>query len=124
MGSILLPIPGRRQTSSICPPRTEHARFPTQAIGDELLYSLLARYRAIAGGADSRQILEAAFGNGGKYAYVGLPGRLRHLAASLPGQAWTAERLAADHTVLPYFSRLLPRELHDSSTASWPATTR
>ena len=87
--------------------------FLPAPLGDELLYSMLARYRVLAGGVDSRQIMDAAFGNGGKYAYVVLPGRLRYLAASLPGKEWTAERLAADHTILPYFARLLPREKYE-----------
>ena len=87
--------------------------FLPQPVRDELLYSILARYQGMSAAATSKPIMDAAFGPGGRYAYVALPGRLRNVAASLPGDRWTAERLAADHTLLPYFERLVTPRLRE-----------
>lgn len=87
--------------------------FLPNPIGDELLYSILARYRELSASSTSKPTMDAAFGGNGKYAYIGLPGRLRIVAESIPGRTWTAERLAANHTLLPYFERLIPQQVRD-----------
>ena len=87
--------------------------FLPQPIGDELLYSMLARYRELSASTTSKPTMDAAFGGDGRYANVGLPGRLRTVAVSLPGKKWTAERLASDHTLLPYYERLVPARIRD-----------
>lgn len=79
--------------------------FLPRPAADELLYSILARYRLFTADGASSQTLKSAFGPNHRYIQVGLPGRLRHLAANLPGSLWTADKLAYDHTLLPYYQR-------------------
>lgn len=60
--------------------------FLPQPIGDELLYSMLARYRELSASTTSKPTMDAAFGGDGRYANVGLPGRLRTVARFAAGQ--------------------------------------
>ena len=86
--------------------------FLPRPLRDELLYSLLARYRLLTGSLDSKQILDAAFQGNSRYVSVDLPGRLRALEDALPGDGWKAEVLATEHTTLPYYSRLISADVY------------
>lgn len=82
--------------------------FLPSPIGDELLYSMLARHRRWSAGTTSLPVLQAAFGEGATCIRVGLPGDLEAFAASLPSPgAITADQIIAHHTLFPYFSRIL-----------------
>ena len=78
--------------------------FIPRPVKDELVYSILARYRFLAGSEVSGPTIRNAFGRDAKYIHIGMPGRLRHLAEMLPGDL-TAERLAVEHSFLPYHER-------------------
>jgi hypothetical protein len=81
-------------------------------IDDELLYSILARYRTLIGTPASRLVLASAFGCEQRYAYVSLPDGLAHLADSLPAVDWRPEQLVDDFTLFPFFARFLAPQIH------------
>ena len=87
--------------------------FLPQPIGDELLYSMLARLGELSVSPTSKPLMDAAFGGDGRYTNVGFPGKLRTVAVSIPGRKWPAERIASDHTLLPYYERLVPARIRD-----------
>jgi Tn7-like transposition protein D/TniQ len=72
---------------------------------DKLVYSVLARYRLLAGSKFSAPTLTSACGENVRSIDIGMLGRLRHLADILLGVQWTAERLALEQTLFPYCER-------------------
>jgi hypothetical protein len=81
--------------------------FPSP-IGDELLYSMLARYKARLAGTASLPSVQAAFGETAEYVRVGLPSGLVRFATNLPSsEGMSADDIIDRHTLFPYFSRLL-----------------
>jgi hypothetical protein len=84
--------------------------FP-RPMDDELLYSLLARYRVLSGARSSNRILEAAFGKHLKRISLDLPGCLTHLAMSLPFENCKPEWLVEQFTLFPYYIHFLPEDV-------------
>lgn len=74
---------------------------------------MLARLGGLSVSTTSKPLMDAAFGGDGRYANVGFPGRLKNVSAAVPGRKWTPERLASDHTLLPYYERLVPARTRD-----------
>ncbi len=85
------------------------ALFPA-LLPEELLYSVIARYRDTMRFANDRAVLAAIFGSPTGIAVVDLPGRLEALLAHLPpGHGYTAETIIRGHTTLPYYLRFVAR---------------
>lgn len=81
---------------------------------DELLYSLLARYHRHMASLSPKQTLDDLFGARSVIAGLDLQGHLKSLSAHLP-PAWgmTAERLATEFTLLPYYQAFHSDELRE-----------
>lgn len=77
--------------------------FPARA-PDELLYSLVARYRLMAGGLSSRPVMSDVFGNSRCAAVWDLPCHVGYLARAI-GES--PSDLVGDHTLFPYYSSTL-----------------
>ncbi|MFD1626628.1 TnsD family Tn7-like transposition protein [Azospirillum griseum] len=76
---------------------------------DELLYSLLARYHRHTCSVSSKGTLEDLFGSRNVRATVDLPGHLGALSRHLPpDKDLTAERLASEFTLFPYYVAFQP----------------
>lgn len=83
------------------------AMFPVP-LPDELLYSVLARYRDRMGFPSQRAVLENTFGRGTLTAVVELPGRIEALLDRLaPGHPYTISDIVWKHTMLPYYARFV-----------------
>jgi hypothetical protein len=82
-----------------------------EMLPDELLYSVVARWRDRMCVRDERAVLETLFGTRSATAVVELPGRIdAFLARVPPGHPYTADSLIERHTTLPYYSSFLPPE--------------
>lgn len=79
---------------------------------DELLYSLLARWRHHVGLPASTNATKALFGRDARHKTpFDLPIQLEALAEHLPeAQGLTVDRLIDDHTLYPYLTAFLPKE--------------
>lgn len=87
------------------------AYFPT-IYPDELLYSVLARYRRHAGSPGTMHTLEALFGNRKTVANFDLPGHLRLLADRVPAERkLSVDRMIDTLTLYPYFTAFEPPSL-------------
>lgn len=87
---------------------TRLAYFPAIYPG-ELLYSVLARYHRHTGAPSSIHTMEALFGRRLVVASLDLPGHLQVLAGQISaGTGWTAERIADELTLLPYYTAFQP----------------
>jgi hypothetical protein len=99
--------------------------FLPRWLPDELLYSLLSRYRRFAGHPTSKPILETVFGDGAAGISATLPGRLQIVAEQFPDRT-TAAQIAANYTILPYFSRIVSPDryerLRTGLLEGWPTT--
>jgi len=82
--------------------------FPTP-YPDELLYSIIARYKKWSGEMNHRSILHDLFGNVYVSASMDLPSHIGHLVERLPITSnITVERLIQEHTMYPFYSAFLP----------------
>jgi hypothetical protein len=76
---------------------------------DELLYSVLARYHRHMCCESPKRTLEELFGGRELRVAANAPGHLRALAANLPAErGLTAERLATEFTLYPYYIAFEP----------------
>ena len=86
---------------------------------DELLYSVLARYHRHTCSRSAAQTLGDLFGDHYVRATLDLPGHLGALSARLPpDRELTAERLALDFTLFPYWTAFQPAGVSALSLAS------
>ena len=86
---------------------------------DELLYSVLARYHCHTCSRSAAQTLGDLFGDHYVRATLDLPGHLGALSARLPpDRELTAERLAKDFTLFPYWTAFQPAGVSALSLAS------
>lgn len=94
---------------------------------DELLFGLLSRLSHILGVPAADRFVEACFGNAESGLYPTFPSRLSHLAALIPAEDWTFERLVQDHTQFPYFASFIDDGLRETLLAgmagNWNRTT-
>lgn len=82
-------------------------------LDDELIYSILARSRALLGVGQSLGFLRKTGGTKAASVRIGLPGDLDALVSGMPRDAGlTADVMMERHTLLPYFSRFLSGEVH------------
>ena len=82
------------------------AYFP-EALPEELLYSLLARYRRHVGLPATRQVDVQLHGQVKQHPTLALPIHLAAVAARIPeGRGLTVSRLIDRHTLFPYFAAL------------------
>lgn len=76
---------------------------------DELLYSVIARYGAMAGNGVGGQLIQEFFDTSVGIAAVDLPCRIDMFASRIPrGTAWGRDRLIDGHTLFPYQLRFAP----------------
>lgn len=86
------------------------AYFP-EALPEELLYSLLARYRRHVGLPATRQVDVQLHGQVKQHPTLALPIHLAAVAARIPEcRGLTVSRLIDRHTLFPYFAALRPPE--------------
>ncbi|MBP2898933.1 TniQ family protein, partial [Escherichia coli] len=84
--------------------------FPTP-YPDELLYSIIARYKKWSGEVNHRSILHDLFGNGFVSASMDLPSHIGQLVKRLPITSnITVEQLIQKHTMYPLYSAFLPSD--------------
>lgn len=104
--------------------------FPTPH-DDELLYSVIARYKIHCGLTSDRQVVATLFGSRDVAAVVDLPGHLRaleHHTAHLTNI--TAETWLMSHTLFPAYQHFLPKNRREKLVASmlegraWDVHTR
>lgn len=82
--------------------------FPTP-YPDELLYSIIGRYKKWSGEANNRNMLQHIFGNKHITASVDLPSKIEGLIERLPITSQiTEEQLIMEHTLFPFYSAFLP----------------
>jgi hypothetical protein len=75
---------------------------------DELLYSVLARYRRCLRYPSEQSVMTDLFGSPTLRAAASFPSHLDRLIERLPqGHGYTADGLIRDHTLLPYYERFL-----------------
>ena len=91
------------------------AYFPT-IYPDELLYSVLARYRLHVGSPGPMYTLDALFGNRKVIATFDLPGHLQRLADRIhPNRGLSADRMIDAHTLFSYFTAFEPPALQEKT---------
>jgi hypothetical protein len=79
------------------------ALFPTP-LPDELLYSVIARFRDTVRFSNEKAVLDATWGKRTGIAVVEFAGVIDALLARLPpGHPYTADQLIHEHTTLPYY---------------------
>jgi len=84
---------------------------------DELLYSVLARYHRHTCSTSPKQTLEDLYGIRSVIATADLPGHLLALSRHLPPErGLTAERLAVDFTLYPYYTAFQPQSIREAPT--------
>jgi len=82
--------------------------FPTP-YPDELLYSIIGRYKKWSGEPNHRNMLQHIFGNRHISASVDLPSKIGGLIERLPITSQiTEEQLIMEHTLFPFYSAFLP----------------
>ena len=82
--------------------------FPTPG-KDELLYSLVSRYGAMAGQRVACQLIQDIFGTPVGVTAVDLPRHIQRMVERLPsGLDLDQDRLIEDHTLYPYMVRFAP----------------
>lgn len=86
------------------------AFFPAP-LPDELLYSIIGRFRDLMSTSSERAIVQTLFGSSSSTAVADLPCRIDALLSRLPpGSPVTARELILKHTTLPYYAPFLPPE--------------
>lgn len=94
------------------------AYFP-EIYPNELLYSLLGRFRCHGGVLSPKRLLDDAFGSRSVRAGAFLQPCLGRLARNIsPSRGLTAQRLALETTLLPYVTAYQPREVRDWALAA------
>lgn len=84
--------------------------FPTP-YPDELVISIIARYRKWSGEPNHRNMLQNIFGDKHTTASVDLPSNIGRLVERLPITSQiTVEQLIMEHTMFPFYSAFLPSE--------------
>jgi hypothetical protein len=87
------------------------ACFP-RPYGDELFYSVCARYQAIMKYPGSKILRDILFETHRCTAALDLPGYLDVFVRNLArGHKWSVDRIIDEHTMLPYYGAFLPKEL-------------
>lgn len=78
---------------------------------DELLYSILARYRIHSGNISLKSTLDDIYGNRNITAAMDLPSHIDKIIANLPiGSKYSSEELIERYTLYPLYSAFLPPE--------------
>ena len=98
---------------------------------DELLYSVIARFKIHQGIISDRQVVSELFGSRDVAAVVDFPGHLRALEQSTyPFTKLTAEQWLLDHTLFPAYQNFLPQSRREKIITSlyegraWDVHTR
>lgn len=98
---------------------------------DELLYSVIARFKIHQGITSDRQVVLELFGSRNVAAVVDFPGHLRELEQSTyPFTKLTAEQWLLDHTLFPAYQNFLPQSRREKIITSlyegraWDVHTR
>lgn len=104
--------------------------FPTPH-DDELLYSVIARFKIHCGLTSDRQVVSMLFGSRDVAAVVDLPGHLRELERNTFHLTnITAEKWLMSHTLFPAYQHFLPKNRREKLIASmlegraWDVHTR
>jgi hypothetical protein len=81
---------------------------------DELLYSAVSRYRRVCGLINKEAISRDFIYKANKIFQILFPFRLNKIAENLPiGSRITGERLLHEHTMYPFYTKLLAKEIRD-----------
>lgn len=78
---------------------------------DELLYSILARYRIYSGNISLKSTLDDVFGNRNVAAVMDLPSHIDKIIVNMPmGSKYSSEELIEKYTLYPFYTAFLPPE--------------
>ncbi|NQX71812.1 TniQ family protein [Paenibacillus alba] len=88
----------------------KHMSYFPELYPDEILYSGLARYHQRAGGASQKSTMVDLFGTTEVCAVTDLPGHLQGLSTIIGG-IYSPERLLLEHTLYPYYTAFLPKDM-------------
>lgn len=76
---------------------------------DELLYSILARYRVYSGNVSLKSTLDDIYGHRNVTAVMDLPSNINRIIANMPlGNQYDANELIQKYTLYPFYAAFIP----------------